>query len=435
MLKAGSAQVNITPPVGTVLVGQWVARKSVGVNDELYSNALVLDDGKTRIAFVSCDVLSIGNTTKRAIREIVGKETNINPENVFMFGTHTHTGPAIVSCLGTNADPEYTAHFIKLVAGSVKLANDRLDDANIGIGSGKAEGWGFPRRYWMKDGTVRMHPRKGDPDIVKVQGKADPELNVLFVENKSGKIISVLVNFSCHATVVGGDNVISADYPGAIRDTIKQMLGNDTIVLYGNGACGNVCQIDVENPKRSEGGHAWRKRMGMAIGCEALKVIAGTDLMPSDSVDIEIRMDVLDIPIREIPKDRLDEARKAFAGKPLAPAPTVHEDIVRRELLLLAEDRDKDPNAHAEMMAVRIGKSGIIGIPAEYFCELGMSIKEGSALKPTFVIELANGCVGYIPTAEAFTGGGYETDLVRSSKLIIQAGEMIIQKALELLQF
>jgi hypothetical protein len=157
--------------------------------------------------------------------------------------------------------------------------------------------------------------------------------------------------------------------------------------------------------------------------------------MPSDSVDIEIHRDMLDIPIREIPKDRLEEARKAFAGKSLAPAPTVYEDIVRRELLLLSEDRDKDPYAHAEMMAVRIGNSAIVCIPAEFFCELGMRIKDGSSLKPTFVIELANGCVGYIPTAEAFTGGGYETDLVRSSKLIIQAGEMVIQKALELLQF
>jgi neutral ceramidase len=435
MLKAGCAQVNITPPIGTDLVGQWVARKSVGVNDELFANAMVLDDGKTRIAFVSCDVLSIGNSTKRAIREIVAKETSINPENVFMFGTHTHTGPAIVSCLGTNADPEYTAYFIKLVAGSVKLANDKLDDANIGIGSGNAEGWGFPRRYWMKDGKVRMHPPKCDPNIDRVQGKSDPQLNVLFVENKAGKVISVLVNFSCHATVVGGDHVISADYPGAIRDTIKQMLGNDTVVLFGNGACGDVCQIDVDNTQRSEFGHEWRKRMGMAIGCEALKAIAGTDLMPSDSVDIEVHKDILDIPIREIPKDRLEEAQKAFAGKSLAPAPTIYEDIVRRELLLLAEDRDRDPYAHAEMMAVRIGKSAIVCVPAEFFCELGMRIKDGSSLKPTFVIELANGCVGYIPTTEAFTGGGYETDLVRSSKLIIQAGEMVIQKALELLQF
>ena len=93
MLKAGSAQVNITPPVGTVLVGMWAARESTGIHDELFANALVLDDGETKVALVSCDVLSIGNTTKRAIRYIVGHRTDIEPDNVFLCGTHTHTGP------------------------------------------------------------------------------------------------------------------------------------------------------------------------------------------------------------------------------------------------------------------------------------------------------------------------------------------------------
>ncbi|MGB9595008.1 MAG: neutral/alkaline non-lysosomal ceramidase N-terminal domain-containing protein [Candidatus Poribacteria bacterium] len=433
MIKAGSAQVNITPPVGTILVGQWVARKSVGINDELFANALVIDDGKTRIAFISCDVLAIGNTTKSAIRKLIHKETNIDPENVFMFGTHTHTGPAIVSALGTNADPEYTQQFIKYVAGCVKMANDRLVDADIGIGSGIAEGWAFPRRYWMKDGKVRMHPRKGDSEIDRVQGTSDPQLNVLFVRNKSGNIISVLVNFSCHATVVGGDNVISADYPGAIRDTIKKLLGDDVVVLYGNGACGDVCQINVENPSRSEHGHIWRKRMGMALGCEAVKVISGTDILPENESQIEINKSTLDIPIREIPQDRLESARKAFEGRSLVHPPTEHNEIVNRELLLLAEERAKDPYAHAELFAVKIGNSGIIGIPAELFCELGLKIKSQSKLKPTLVIELANGCVGYIPTEDAFSGGGYETDLARSSKLIPKAGEMVVQKSIELL--
>lgn len=282
----------------------------------------------------------------------------------------------------------------------------------------------------MKDGTVRMHPRKGDPDIVRVQGKADPELNVLYVESK--KVTAMLINFACHATVVGGDNVISADYPGAIRDTIKKVLGNDTVVLFGNGTCGDVCQIDVENPKHNEFGHAWRNRMGLAIASEALKVMAGTDLLLPEEIKIEVRKGYLDIPIREIPEDRLKEARDAFAGKSLDPPPTNHDDIVRRELILLAEEK-KDPYAHAELMAILIGKSAIIGIPAEFFSDPGRRIKDASPWKPTFVIELANGCVGYIPTVEAFTGGGYETDLARSSKLVPEASEMVVRKAVELL--
>ncbi len=435
MLKAGSAQVNITPPVGTTLVGQWAARKSTGVHDELFANALVLDDGKNRVAMVSCDVLSIGNTSKRAIRDVIGRETDIDPDHVFLCATHTHTGPAVVSALGTNADEIYTEQFTKMVAGSVKMANDRLEGVDLGVGCGSAPGWAFPRRYWMKDGTVKMHPQKVDPNIVRLQGEADPELNVLYVRNKAGKVIAIIVNFACHATVVGGDRVISADYPGAIRDNIKKLVGQETVVLFGNGPCGDVCQIDVENPARSESGHAWRARMGLALACEAVKVMAATDPLPPEEMDIDVRKEYLDIPIREIPQKELAEACKTFANKPLDPPPTNRDEIEKRELILLAEEREQDPNTHAELMAIRIGKSAIIGIPAEFFSGLGRQIKLASAYKPTFVIELANGCVGYIPTEEAFTGGGYETQLVRSSKLIPEAGKMVVQKAVELLKF
>ena len=175
--------------------------------------------------------------------------------------------------------------------------------------------------------------------------------------------------------------------------------------------------------------------MGLALACEALKVMAATDPLSPEEVQIDVRKEYLDIPLREIPEDRLAEARRTFAVRPLDPPPTDREDIVKRELILLAEQREKDPCAHAELMAVRIGESAIIGIPGEFFSGLGRQIKLASRWKPTFVIELANGCVGYVPTAEAFTGGGYETELVRSSKLIPDAGDMIVQKAVELLKF
>lgn len=433
MLKSGSAEVTITPPVGVELVGQWVARKSTGINDELFANAMVLDDGKNTVALLSCDVLSIVNSVKQKIRGKIAKDTNINSENIFICATHTHTAPAVVSALGTNVDKEYTEKFIELSAQSVIEAYNKMENVNIGIGSGNVHGLSFPRRFWMKDGTIKMHPPKADPNIVRPDGVADPEVNVLYTENEFGKINAVFINFACHPTVVGGDSVISADYPGAAREIIRQIVGHDTVVLFGNGACGNVGPVDMMNPKRNEYGHKWRKKMGLALGCEAIKIMALTDHLPQEEVEIEIRKDILDIPIREIPQDRLDEAKKAFIGRSLEPAPTDYNDIVRRELLLLAEQKAEDPFAHAEIMAIRIGKSAIIGIPAELFCDLGLQIKEKSKYRPTFVVELANGCVGYVPTAESFLGGGYETELVRSSKLVPEAGEMIVNKAIEVL--
>ena len=434
MLKAGAAQINITPPVGYELVGQWVARKSTGVNDELFANALVIDNGSVKFAMVSCDVLSIGNTLRDRIRLLIAQETDLNPNYMLLCGTHTHTGPAVVGALGTDADEAYRDWFVKAVAGAVKIANDRLQDAVIGVGSGSAPGWAFPRRYWMKGGYVQMHPRKGDPNIVRVQGTADPQMNVLYATDKNEQAIAVMVNFACHSTVVGGESVISADFPGAIRDVIKKVKGDQTVVLFANGACGDVCQIDVENPNHHEHGHRWREKMGLALGSEALKIIAAMDMNDTASPVIKIKQEVLPLPIRDIPAERLAQAKAAFANRPMHPPPRTRDEIVQRELILLSQDKERDANVYAELMAIRLNGAAIITIPGELFCDLGKRIKAESGFEPTFVVELANGCVGYLPTLEAFDGGGYETELVRSSKLIPEAGNMVVEKAVELLK-
>ena len=65
------------------------------------------------------------------------------------------------------------------------------------------------------------------------------------------------------------------------------------------------------------------------------------------------------------------------------------------------------------VQAMRIGDIGLAGMPGEIFVEAGLAIKEQSPFEKNFTIELANGCLGYVSTAEAQTHGGYETELSR----------------------
>ncbi len=93
MIRAGAAQVVITPPVGVALAGYFTPRKSIGVHDDLYARALVLENGESCIALVSCDLKSIKAATVREIRRGVEAECGIAPEQVMVCCSHTHTGP------------------------------------------------------------------------------------------------------------------------------------------------------------------------------------------------------------------------------------------------------------------------------------------------------------------------------------------------------
>ena len=80
----------------------------------------------------------------------------------------------------------------------------------------------------------------------------------------------------------------------------------------------------------------------------------------------------------------------------------------------------------------RVPANEIIGLlPGEVFVELGLSIKQASPFKHTFIVELANGSIGYIPNKSAYPEGNYE---VISARCAAGSGEMLVSSALKLLE-
>src|SRR5438067_6848880 len=93
--------------------------------------------------------------------------------------------------------------------------------------------------------------------------------------------------------------------------------------------------------------------------------------------------------------------------------------VFAKEIVLLDASLKRNIAANVEVQAVQLGPAVFISNPAELFVEFGLELKKRSPFRFTFPVELANGCVGYVPTEEALspTGGGYETRLTSYSNL------------------
>jgi neutral ceramidase len=112
-------------------------------------------------------------------------------------------------------------------------------------------------------------------------------------------------------------------------------------------------------------------------------------------------------------------------------APTELYDSLIAELVkkIRAEGRQR-----AELQALFIGDHALAAVPAEYFVEFGLDIKEKTWPTHTFVVSCANGMVGYLPTREAFRRGGYETTFYDGTCTARGAGEKVTSAMIRLVK-
>jgi neutral ceramidase len=436
-VRVGVAEVDVTPPLGIPMAGYYHERGADGVLDPLYSKAMVIESGSERTALVVLDLISIRRAITDRARAAIEKTTGIKARNIMICATHAHTGPELTDPgeAGSGLAEQkrllidYSDGLPGRIAESVRLAAERLQPAQLAVAEGRCEDLTFNRRYFMRDGSIGWNPGKRNPDIVMPAGPSDPEVKLLYVERPGAdgptQSLATYVNFTMHPDTCGGSK-ISADWPGALGRVLAGYHGTNHVTLVANGTCGNLNHIDT----------SWAWPQGTAIEQHRIATVLGASvfqaykhLTPVAPGPIHAKSQFVELELPHTTPEQVEEANQILAATKDDRGGNFMK-LVRANRVLEVAGRQGKPY-RVEVQVISLGKDvAWVALPGEIFVELGLAIKKRSPFPHTFLVELANESVGYVPDRRSYSEGNYEPE---SARCAAGSGEKLVEAAVALL--
>jgi len=432
-----------------MIVGNWTPVPASHVHDELYARCLVLDNGGTRVAIVVADNVGIPQRVLDEAKRLAHERSGIAVEHILIASTHTHSA---TTARGSERDDpsepldRYQSFLAARIADGIRRAVNNLEPARVGWGSGSLPQQVFNRRWFMKPGPhldnpfggtdkVRMNPPVNSPDLLKPAGPTDPEIGFLSVYSDNGRPIALLANYSLH--YVGGvpNGHVSADYFGAFARRMTRLLGADEhdsraapfVPMLSNGTSGDINNIDFRGGQKRLPDYARMELVANQVAAEVFRAMQGIEY--HDSVPIGMVQRGLTLETRRPAPELVGWAREILARPEGAPEKHPRERIYAERTIRMA---GMPTRIEIPLQALRIGEMALATIPFEAFVEIGLELKAKSPVPETFVMSIANGAYGYLPTAAHHELGGYETWL-GTNAVEVDAASKILDTLLEML--
>ena len=396
VLKAGIARIDITPTESLYMGGYDESCRmgpSDGVYGKIYSRALVFDDGTKRVAFVEVDIVSLPGESYLPLRQLIASETGIPVENIMLGCTHNHAAPSLDR---KNSESEWYRQFNTRIVKTVKDAIANLEPVKIGGGIGKSY-IAMNRRKRMEDtisyitfdenNSSQSYGKHKTDSPVKIremegvyrlganpEGPIDDQVVIMRIDKLSGQPKAVFVNYACHGTSLGGrNNKISPEWSGHMLEYIEKNIPG-VIGIFAQGAAGDI------NPR----------------------FVGGIDGY-EDSLENTANLGY------EIGKEVVDVYNTVKTDLPLNPAiKTKHQDIVCPLKYDHVVRNFRNTTFDVPATAIRIDAFTWVSFPGELFHQIGKDIKASTHARYPFLIGYCNGSVGYMPTRQAYSEGGYE---------------------------
>jgi hypothetical protein len=416
-LKAGAAAEALAASDTMVIGGGIGPGKAAGQEGLLRASAVVIQSPRQeRVALVACDVLMINRDVLDRAASRIEQLTGIPFDHILINATHTHHAPSTVTVHGYERDPGFT-HQVedKIVAAAVR-ASGRLTPATFLFRLGEESSVGKNSRLLLGDGTIYWVGPYGD--AVRPTGPFDPELPVLAFRRPDGRLEALLFNHSTHTIGTLKPGVRSPSFYGLAGQALETEKGGTA--LFFEGASGSTHNLDVAPAEA-----LYRIKHAVELVLERAE--------PRDIVRVRGRRRELTVKVRRFREEDDDKAVVGYCAKRIKDPRGAQSviDTFRTMRKKLAPMQGQERKTWVQ--AVLIGDVAIVGVPGEFFTALGQEIKRRSPFRYTFVFELANDYVGYIPDATAFDRGGYQVWTGLHSFLERGTGELIVATAVDLL--
>ncbi len=383
--KAGVARVDITPAESIWLAGYASRTKpSEGVEQRLYAKALALQDGDGAVSvIVTSDLLGFSRSMAQAVAERARQKFGFTRDRIILNSSHTHSGPVTGQVLRPAYDippdqvkavERYTARLLDQVVDLIGAAIGDLSPATLAFEQGYA-GFAVNRR------------RVGHREY---PGVVDHDVPVLTVRAPGGSLRAAMFGYSCHATVLAGQQV-SGDWPGYAQEAFeKANPGATALFLNGCGADANPL------PRRSV---ELARTYGAILSTAASQVIE--QKMTPVRGPLRTAFETVDLPFR--PPSRAEfEARLRDANVSNRRHARMMLDILDRDGKL--PDRYPYP--------VQVWQFGptlkLITLGGEVVADYSLRFKSAYGANHTWVAGYSNDVFAYIPSLRVLREGGYE---------------------------
>ncbi len=394
-LRAGAAEVEITPPVGVDLGGGPFG-PARAVQHGLFARALCLRRRGRELVLLACDLLGFAPKLGTGIRERVAGRCGVEVADVMLSATHTHGGPATMPLRGWGeSDERYLDALPRALADLAGRAHDAVEPAQLAAGRTRAPGLAVNRRSSGERPTT-------------------DEVGVLAVRSADGGEIALVINYAAHPVNLHSSRTVTPDFPHYLVEAIRRDRGRTLPVFYLNGPCGDLNPANF-TPGTPSGEAA--RATGEGVAAAALEALGS--LQPLRNPELRSAVTQVDLPLSPLPArkemERYLAEQKAALERYEQPDPTSDDYCARvgrvawaRKVLEAHDNGGQENSTPAELQAFGIGRLGVLGVPGEAFCRLAIDLRAGDAPEPLLIATNANASLGYFPTPDAYDAGAYE---------------------------